>query len=119
MHWAINSSVHHTTHDNTETPDKHNPQTLAITECLRIVGLLVVFAVSCVRSAGDVLEELVDVLGLCSPTGADAHGGVVSIDLLPNGEEVFCAEPVELLVAEDGELLVGGAVDEERYALCL
>lgn len=72
---------------------------------------------SCVRSAGYILEELVDVLGLCGPAGADAHRRVAVVNLLPNGKEVFGAKPVELLVAEDWKLLVGGAVDEEWYAL--
>ena len=82
-------------------------------------GVIVAFAMSCMRSAGYVFEELVDVLGLCGPAGADAHCRVVVVHLLPNGKEVFGAEPVELLVAEDGELLVGWAVDEEWYALGL
>ena len=67
----------------------------------------------------NVLDETVHVLALGGPTGADAHSRVLCIHLLPDGESVSFFQCLELSVAQYGELLVGGAVDEEPDALGL
>ena len=45
---------------------------------------------------------------LRGPAGAEAHGGVVLVHLLPEGEGEVGLQVLHQLVGEDGVLLVGG-----------
>ncbi len=57
-------------------------------------------------------EEGLDGPRLRGPAGADAHGGVVLVHLLPEGEGELLLQIRHQLVGEDGVLLVGGGVVE-------
>ena len=109
---AINSSTHHTTHDNKEAPDKH--QSADTCHHWGACGLWVncwrLPCLACVQPA-------ISLRSWSTFSGFVAQLVQMRTAVWPNGKEVFGAKPVELLVAEDWKLLVGGAVDEEWYAL--
>ena len=60
-----------------------------------------------------ILYQLIYILFLRGPAGADADGGVVVVRFGPGGEGVFFFELFKRFVFDDREQLIGGGGNQE------
>ena len=64
----------------------------------------------------DIFDKCRHGIFACGPAGAEAHGAVRFVRLLPEAEGVARRELLERLVGHDGKLLIGEGVVEQRPA---
>ena len=62
-------------------------------------------------------EKGIHILLPGGPAGAEAHGSVGIIDLLPDGIGILFRQLCQILIREDRKLLVCGGLEEERISL--